>query len=230
MVQALQKVRERIAQVCEAAGRDAREVAILAVTKGFGSEAIEAALAAGLRDIGENYYQEAAAKFAPVRWPEGARRHFIGRVQRNKAAKIARLFDVAQSVDRPELADWLERASAGAGKKLDVLIELNVTGDDRAGVAPGAAPDLARRIRAHPNLRLRGVMAIGPLDRVRVPEAFARAADCYRALRAQSPQIDTLSLGMTADLEEAVAAGSTLVRLGTALFGERPSKGTTRKG
>ena len=221
----LEAARNRIRRACAAAGKNADDVAVLAVTKGFGTEAIEAALAAELRDIGENYYQEAAAKFAPVSWPPKSRRHFIGRVQRNKARHIAALFDVVQAVDRAEVAEALDRGAAESGKALDVLLQVNIAADDRAGVAPDAAMGLAHDIRSRPHLRLRGVMAVGPLDPAQARPAFARAADVYRRLRDEFAAIDILSLGMTGDLETAVAAGSTMVRLGTALFGPRPQEG-----
>lgn len=200
-------------------------MAILAVTKGFGAEAIHAALTVGLSDIGENYYQEAAAKFAGVAWPPGARRHFIGRLQRNKARRIAQLFDVVQTVDRLEVARDLDAAAGAARKTLDVLVQLNVAHDERAGVSPERALDLASALRALSNVRVRGAMAIGPAKTVLTAAAFARAAACYDEMRRALPDIDTFSLGMTGDLEAAIAAGSTMVRLGTALFGPRSQEG-----
>ena len=218
----LEEVRARIASACAAAGRPAASVGVLAVTKGFGPEAIEAALAAGLSDIGENYLQEAKAKFALVSWPpHPARRHFIGNIQRNKARRIATLFDVVQTVADLDTATRLAEGARDNGKTLDVLIQVNAAGDDRAGVKAGASADLAKAIAGEKGLRVRGVMAVGPVDPAKSAEAFARAAEAFEAVRAATGA-DTLSLGMTGDLEAAVAAGSTLVRVGTALFGARP--------
>jgi len=221
----LAAVRARIERACAATGRDPEDVAVLAVTKGFGAEAIEAALAAGLNDIGENYLQEAAPKFGQLAWPSGARRHFIGGLQRNKARRVAEIFDVVQTVDRLSAAEALERGAAALGKTLDALIQINVAQDERAGATPAEALELARGLEAFHHLRLRGAMAVGPADASANADAFATAAACFRLLRDRYPDARLLSLGMTADLEAAVAAGSTMVRVGTALFGPRPQEG-----
>jgi pyridoxal phosphate enzyme (YggS family) len=231
VARALEKVRERIERACAQAGKDATGIRILAVTKGFGPEAIEAAIAANIADIGENYFQEAQAKFARVHWPtapdNGAtvRRHFIGPVQRNKARKIAGLFDVVQTVDDMPIASALDRGAQESGKVLDVLIQVNVSSDDRAGVPVEESAQLAREIAGLPALRLRGVMAVGPLEPAGARAAFDKAAQAYRTLAAEHAHIDTLSMGMSGDLEVAVAAGATMVRIGTGLFGARPVKG-----
>lgn len=221
---ALATVRVRIDRACVASGRDPRSVAILAVTKGFGSQAPAAAIAGGLTDIGENYYQEAAEKFATVAWPKGIARHYIGRVQRSKARRIAALFDVVQTVDNLALAHSLDEGAAAAGKILDVLVQVNAAGDQRQGVATNELAEFAAALAVLRNLRLRGLMAMGPRDAAETPSAFARAADCFEKLRATLPEFDVLSMGMSDDLELAVAAGSTMLRLGTALFGARPSR------
>ena len=222
----LRAVRERIGRALASAGRRPESVAVLAVTKGFGPEAVTAAIAAGLTDVGENYLQEAAAKFAAVdsRSAASARRHFIGRLQRNKCKRVAELFDVVQSVDHLALAEALDRAAREAAKTLDVLVQLNIASDDRAGIPPDEAAAFSEAVRSLPNLRLRGVMAVGPADPAKVGSAFARANAAFASLRDSIAGEPILSLGMTADLEAAVAAGSTMVRLGTALFGERPVK------
>ncbi len=223
MAERLQAVRARIERACARAGRKPADITILAVTKGFGPEAIAAALETSIADIGENYFQEAQAKFARVAWPSSpVRRHFIGKIQRNKARRIAGLFDVVQTVDDPDIAALLDAGASGAGKTLDVLMQLNVAADDRNGVAPQRCAELAERIDKLESLRLRGVMAVGPLNAAAAQPAFARAAAAFRDLAARRPQVDVLSLGMSGDLEDAVAAGATLVRLGTALFGPRP--------
>ncbi len=220
----LEDVRVRIASACAAAGRPADSVGILAVTKGFGPEAIEAALAAGLNDIGENYLQEAKAKFALTAWPEHpVRRHYIGRVQSNKARRIAALFDVVQTVTDLDAARRLDEGARELAKTLDVLVQINAASDERVGLEPHEAGHFAKSLSECTALRVRGVMAVGPLDGSAVPAAFERAAAAFHDVRAVTGA-DTLSLGMTADLEAAVAAGSTMVRLGTALFGPRRPK------
>ena len=220
----LEEARERIAEACAAAGRPADSVAILAVTKGFGPEAIEAALEAGLRDIGENYLQEAQAKFAAAAWPRHPiKRHFIAHIQHNKARRIAALFDIVQTVGDLVAAAKLDEGAHESGKVLDVLLQVNVAGDDRAGIAPDACADFVRSLQPYSRLRVRGVMAVGPLDHSATDAAFARAAAAMRAVRSVA-DADLFSLGMTGDLEAAIAAGSTMVRLGTALFGARPAK------
>ncbi len=221
--QSLAAVRSKIAHV-RAPSRRPSDVAILAVSKGFGPDAVEAAIAAGLIDIGENYYQEAVDKFARVAWKPGITRHFIGRVQRNKARRIAALFDVVQTVEDLAVAEVLSRGAAEAQKVLDVLVQVNAAGDQRQGVPPEALADFVASLAAHRNLRMRGLMAMGPRDTAKTDETFARAAACFGRLRAASPAINILSMGMTDDLELAVAAGSTLLRLGAALFGSRPTK------
>jgi PLP dependent protein len=221
----LQRVRERIAKACERAGRSPADVTILAVTKGFGPEAIEAALAAGLTDIGENYVQEAERKFSAAAWPSGpVRRHFIGHVQSNKARRVAALFDMVQTIDAYETATKLDAACREGGRALDVLVQVNVAGDTRAGVAPDDAASFARSLGALPSLRVRGMMAVGPADPSAAHDAFATARRTFHALH-DAIGADVLSLGMSGDLESAIAAGSTMVRLGTALFGARPAKG-----
>ena len=222
----LEDVRKRIASACAGAGRQADAVRILAVTKGFGPEAIEAALEAGLSDIGENYLQEAQTKFSATAWSgRPVKRHFIGNIQRNTARRIGALFDVVQTVDDLETATLLDRSALDAGKTLDVLLQVNVTGDGRAGIAPDDCARFAHEIGAREGLRLRGVMSVGPANPAATRGAFDRAAQALQTVRAIVSDADTLSLGMTDDLEAAVAAGSTMVRLGTALFGARQAKG-----
>lgn len=220
---ALDILRKRVADIGERSGRTGSEITIVAVTKGFGPEAIEAALAAGLRDIGENYYQEAAAKFPAVRWPHiPIRRHFIGRVQRNKARRIAALFDVVQTVDSAACADALDGAAAANEKRLQVLIQANVSADERQGVEPTDVPALAEHLRRCRWLDFRGLMVVGPHDGSRTQGVFAEAARLAASLRQTQPQATTLSMGMSADIDEAIVAGSTMLRVGSALFGQRP--------
>ncbi|HEX3549941.1 MAG TPA: YggS family pyridoxal phosphate-dependent enzyme [Candidatus Elarobacter sp.] len=207
-------LRERVDEVAAAAGRERGSVAILAVTKTHPREAVLEALGAGIRDVGENYVQEAAAKYDGL---PPCTKHFIGHVQTNKAKAIARLFDVVQSVDRIEAGIALAKASRDAGRPLRVLVQVNVSPTERFGAAPADATALAARLRDE-GLAVDGVMAIGPLAGD-VDAAFAAARDAFERVGGS-----TLSLGMSDDWERAVRHGSTMVRLGTAIFGPRPRK------
>jgi hypothetical protein len=207
-------LRERVDDVTVAAGRERGSVAILAVTKAQPREAVLGALAAGLHDIGESYVQEARAKYAGL---PPCTRHFIGHVQTNKAKTIVALFDVVQSVDRLDAGLALAKAAREAGRRLRVLVQVNVSPVERFGATPAEAPRLAARLRDE-GLDVDGVMAIGPLDGD-LEMAFRTAQAAFGAVGGT-----TLSLGMSTDWERAVRRGSTMVRLGTALFGPRPSK------
>ena len=221
---ALASLRERIRTICEALGRDPSGITILAVTKGFEVGAIEAALSAGLTNIGENYYQEAAAKFAQVRWPAQARKHFIGRVQRNKVRKIAQLFDTVQTVDDLDAAAMLSRGAQEFGKTIDVLVQVNVASDERQGVPPEKVNEMALALAGLPHLSVRGIMAVGPPDRKRADDAFARTQLCFERLRHRLSGATILSMGMSDDMDLALAHGSTMLRIGSALFGSRTPK------
>jgi pyridoxal phosphate enzyme (YggS family) len=194
-------------------------VAIVAVTKTQPISALEEAIAAGVSDVGENYLQEARAKVAAA----GGRaftKHFIGHVQSNKAKAIVETFDMVQSVDRIEAGLALAKAAAAAGKRLPVLIQLNISPGERFGVRPEDAPELARALRREESLAVEGVMAIGPLgaSQPETARAFEIAAAVFQAVGGT-----VLSLGMSEDWREALRAGSTMVRLGSALFGPRRS-------
>jgi pyridoxal phosphate enzyme (YggS family) len=173
-----------------------------------------AAIAAGLHDVGENYVQEARPKYVDL---PPCTKHFIGHVQTNKAKAIAELFDVVQSVDRLEAGLALAKAGRTLGKMPRVLVQINVSPTERFGVAPAEAPALASRLRDE-GLAVEGVMAIGPLEGD-VDPAFALAQETFARVGGS-----TLSLGMSADWESAVAHGSTMIRIGTAIFGPRPPK------
>jgi len=190
-------------------------VTIVGVTKKQPVELVRAAIDAGLRDIGENYVQEARSKIADL---PPVRRHFIGHFQTNKAKAVAELFDVVQSVDRIEAGRALAAAACGLGKDLAVLLQVNVSPTERFGCDPGAAAELAEALRALPGLRLDGLMAIGPLttDRTEIARAFELAAKTFDRIGGS-----TLSIGMSGDWREAVRAGSTMIRIGEALFGPR---------
>ena len=241
----LRRVNERISTAAQAVSRDRREIALLAVSKTFGAEAVLAAARAGQRGFGENYVQEAIEKIAALRRladaGEGAAAglewHFIGPIQSNKTRQIAEHFDWVESVDRLKIARRLNEQRPADRPPLNVLLQVNISGEaTKAGVAPADLPTLARAVADLPRLRLRGLMAIPEPDddpvRQRLPLARMRAL--FDQLREQlrdqlrsepgasGPMLDTLSMGMSADLEAAIAEGSTEVRIGTALFGVRP--------
>jgi pyridoxal phosphate enzyme (YggS family) len=207
-------LRERVDEVTIAAGRAAGSVAILGVTKMQSREAVIASIEAGLTDVGENYFQEARDKFVGL---PAVRTHFIGHMQTNKAKPIAALFDVVQSVDRLEAGLALVKAVHATGKPVRALIQINISPSERFGIAPADAAGIARQLRSE-GLDVDGVMAIGPLDGG-VDEAFALAARTFAEVGGT-----TLSLGMSADWERAIAHGSTMIRIGSASFGPRPAR------
>jgi pyridoxal phosphate enzyme (YggS family) len=227
---ALQAVQARIAAACAAAGRDPASVRLLAVSKTFGAEAVRAAHQAGLSAFGENYIQEAVAKQQalaglPLEW------HCIGPIQSNKTRLVAENFAWAQTVDRLKIAQRLSEQRPEHLPPLQVCLQVNVDGGPtKAGIAPEELPALARAVQALPRLRLRGLMCIPDPqpDDAAMRAVFDRARALFETLRAgwtgPGPEPDTLSMGMSADLEAAIAAGSTLVRIGSALFGARPAK------
>ena len=222
----LQTVRDRIAAACARVQRPAEEVTLLAVSKTFGPEAVREAHAAGQRAFGENYIQEAVEKMAlladlPLQW------HCIGPIQSNKTRLVAQHFDWAHTVDRLKIAQRLSEQRPADKPPLQVCIQVNVDGGaTKAGVAPAEALALAREVATLPNLRLRGLMTIPEpaADYAAQVAVHERAAQLLRELREAGLPVDTLSMGMTADLEAAIHAGSTLVRVGTAIFGKRPAK------
>lgn len=199
------------------------DVTIVAVTKFQPAEAVREAVVAGVADVGENYLQEARRKSDAY---GNARKHFIGHVQTNKAKAIAAAFDVVQSVDRLEAANALDKAAAALGKRLPVLLQLNVSPAERFGCAPADAERLAETIRSLEALQLEGLMAIGPIteDRTAIASAFETAAAVFHRIGGS-----TLSIGMSGDWREAVAAGSTMIRVGTTIFGPRPTRPTSKK-
>ncbi|MBV8638707.1 MAG: YggS family pyridoxal phosphate-dependent enzyme [Candidatus Eremiobacteraeota bacterium] len=212
----LMALRRELDDELRACRRAPGTVSILGVSKKQPVEPIVEAAHAGLDAIGENYVQEAKAKFPLL--PEGLQKHFIGHVQTNKAKAIVELFDVVQSVDRIEAALALGSAAAKMGKRLSVLVQLNISPAERFGASLEDAPRVAEAIAAEPALQLDGVMAIGPItsDRDEISRAFELAAKTFALIGGR-----TLSIGMSGDWREGVRAGSTMVRIGTALFGER---------
>jgi pyridoxal phosphate enzyme (YggS family) len=222
-------LRERLAAAASAAGRDAASVHLLAVSKTFGAEHVIEAASLGLRAFGENRVQEAEEKIPAVGTPGGAQLewHLIGRLQRNKARRAAALFDVIQSVDRPELARTLSKAAGELGRRPRVLLQIDVDGEpQKGGTTPEAAPALADEVAALPHLELVGLMTIprARADAESQRPAFARLRTLAEELKLRHPGLTELSMGMTADFEVAIAEGATWVRLGTAVFGQRSAE------
>jgi pyridoxal phosphate enzyme (YggS family) len=223
----LQQVRTRIDAACKACGRDPTNVRLLAVSKTFPEAALRAAHAAGQTAFGENYVQEGVAKIealADLRERGGIEWHCIGPLQSNKTRVVAEHFDWVHSVDRLKIAQRLSEQRPAHLPPLQLCLQVNVDGGaNKSGVPPPEALALARQVVELPNVRLRGLMAIPePAEGFEEQRAlFLRATALYEELRAAGVALDVLSLGMSADLEAAVAAGSTMVRVGTAIFGGR---------
>jgi pyridoxal phosphate enzyme (YggS family) len=221
----LQTVKGRIAKACAQAGRDVQSVTLLAVSKTQDAQAVREAAERGQADFGENYVQEALdklAELAPLR--ARLRWHLIGPLQSNKTRLVAEAFDWVHTVDRLKIAQRLAEQRPPQLAPLQVCLQINVSGEaSKSGVAPAELPALAHAVAALPRLRLRGLMAIPePAHDPAAQRAPHRLlATLLAELRAQGLALDTLSMGMSADLEAAVAEGATIVRVGTALFGER---------
>lgn len=219
--EALESIEQRISVACSRSGRHRADVTLVAVTKTHGADLVEVALRAGIRDIGENRVQEARTKIEAV--GARARWHLIGHLQSNKAGEAARLFDVIQTVDSVALAGKLARAATEAGKTLDVLIQVNVSGENRkSGASPGEVETLIRAIDSLPQLRFLGLMTIPPyLPAEEVRPFFRRLREMRDRLAETWENGRELSMGMSDDFEVAIEEGSTMIRLGRALFGER---------
>jgi len=223
---AWQAVRARIAAAARAAGRSPGEVRLLAVSKAMPAAAIRAVHALGQRAFGENYVQEAVGKRADLADLPDIEWHFIGPLQSNKTRAAAAAFDWVESVDRLKIAERLAAARDPARGPLDVLIQVNASCEvTKSGVSPPQTVGLALAVAALPGLRVRGIMGIPEAtdDPARQRGQFAVLRECYEALQAAGLDVDTLSMGMSADLEAAVAEGATEVRVGTAVFGPRPA-------
>ena len=212
-----------MASAAEAVGRDVRSITLLAVSKGQDIARIRAARALGVADFGENYLDEALPKIealagAQLCW------HFIGRVQGNKTRPIAAHFSWVHGVDRLRIAERLSAQRPFHAPPLNVCVQVHVADDPaKGGVQPAALPALLHAIAALPRLQLRGLMCMLPYGLVPADQhvAFTQLADMARQARADGVPLDTLSMGMSADFETAIACGATLVRIGTALFGDR---------
>ena len=214
------EVRGRI-ELAVARGGHGQAVRIVAVTKTFGADAVTAAWQAGLPDVGENRIQEAIAKKrevdVPVRW------HLIGHLQRNKVKHITE-FDLIQSLDSLRLAEAMDGVARNAGRTSDVLVQVNIAGEEtKGGFEPSELPEVSERLATMSGLRVRGVMAMAPLDadEARLRYVFAGARDLRGVLVAAGHAATELSMGMSNDYEIAVEEGATCVRLGTLLFGAR---------
>lgn len=220
----LEQVETRVAAACRAAGRDRAEITLVAVTKTFPADDVGHLAALGVRQVGENRAADAAAKVAACReagltdltW------HFVGQVQTNKAALVASCCDVVHSVDRARLVTALDKGAGAAGRRLQVLVQVDLAGTDgRGGAAPTDVPAVAAAVADAEHLDLAGVMAVAPLGED-PGEAFGRLAEVAAAVRREHPGAVVVSAGMSADLEAAVARGATHLRVGTALLGSRP--------
>jgi PLP dependent protein len=223
----LQAVQQIIGAAAREAGRAPQSVALLAVSKTFGYEAVLEAARAGQRAFGENYLQEALDKIAaaaaaapatPLEW------HFIGPIQSNKTRPIAQHFDWVHAVEREKIAQRLSEQRPVGMAPLNICLQVNISGEaSKSGVTPGELPELARRVAGLPNLTLRGLMAIpepeADFEAQRAP--FARLRQLFEQLRADGLELDTLSMGMSADLRAAIVEGATIVRVGSAIFGAR---------
>ncbi len=219
----LAAIRQRIQQACQQAGRPAGGICLLAVSKTVSTDAIREAFHSGQRAFGENYLQEALTKIDdlsdfPIEW------HFIGPLQSNKTRPVATHFAWAHGVDSLKVARRLSEQRPAGLPPLNVCIQVNISAEaSKSGIAPEEAPALADAITQLPNVRLRGLMAI-PSPTANPQEAFRSLHLLLATLQKTHPELDTLSMGMSADLDEAIAEGATIVRVGTALFGPRPPK------
>jgi len=232
----LQAVRERIARAAAAAGRDPRSVTLLAVSKTHPAALIEQALAAGQRAFGENYVQEAIEKMDLLRAGEQSvttlQWHLIGPLQSNKTRIVAARFDWVHSVESEKVVRRLSDQRPARMAPLNVLIQVNVSGESsKSGVAPAAVLSLASAISILPRLKLRGLMAIPEptQDAALQRSRFHELKKLLAQLQEQHPGLDTLSMGMSDDMEAAIAEGSTLVRIGTAIFGAREQSDPRRR-
>lgn len=219
----LQAVLARIDAAARQFGRNPDDISLLAVSKTWPASDVREAVLAGHRTFGENYVQEGVEKVAELA-AQGLEWHFIGPLQSNKTRRVAESFDWVHSVDRLKIAERLAEQRPEALPPLQICLQVNVSGEDtKSGLSIEEAPELARQIVHLPRLRLRGLMAIpAPVeDFEQQRQAFRTLAMLFDRLKNEGLPLDTLSMGMTHDLEAAIAEGATLVRVGTAIFGER---------
>jgi len=220
------EVRGRIADVCQRFGRKIDEIQIVAVSKGFPSLAIKTAVAAGFNLIGENRIQDAEPKILEL--GRVATWHMIGHLQSNKAKKTVQLFDVIQSIDSLSLAEEVNRFAAAENRTIECFVQVNSSGEkQKSGVPPDQCLDLIQNILKLPNIKLTGLMTIGPLteDEKTIRAAFQMCRCLFeKGAKLVGPQFEHLSMGMSDDFPLAIAEGSTMIRLGTAIFGPRPAQ------
>lgn len=222
----IQQVHERIRAACAAAQRPVQSVTLLTVSKTYSAAAVREAISAGERRFGENYVQEGLDKIGELADRRSALEwHLIGPLQSNKTRGVAAAFDWVHSVDRLKIAQRLSEQRPADLPPLHVCLQVNTSDEpSKSGLTPAELPEVARAVAALPRLRLRGLMAIPePVDGFDAQRAVhRRLRDLFDRLRADGLDLDTLSMGMTADLEAAIAEGATIVRIGTAIFGARP--------
>ncbi len=217
----LANIVERIARAAEHAQRSAESVTIVAISKQQSADVIAEAYRAGLRHFGESYVQEAIPKIDALT-PLDITWHFVGKLQSNKTRPVAERFHWVHTVDRLRIAERLSEQRPAWAAPLNVLIQVNLGGEaQKGGVDESGAEELARAVARLPHLTLRGLMTLPPHDEARSAHAFATLAALRQRLVAGGLALDTLSMGMSGDFELAIAAGATLVRIGTAIFGER---------
>ena len=218
------ELRGRIAEACEQCDRDADDISIVAVTKNHSTAVIKTAVAAGIHEIGESKVQEAEPKINEV--GPIARFHMVGHLQTNKAKKAVELFDVIQSVDSSNLAREINRQAGLIDRTIECYLEVNCSGESQKfGVAPDDCLELVREVQALENIRLTGLMTIGPFvdDEEAIRRSFRLCRRLFdRAKEVAGDDFDTLSMGMSDDFPLAIAEGATIIRIGTALFGPRP--------
>lgn len=216
----LLRVRERMTAAAERAGRDPLDVTLVAVTKTVDTPAIQEAIGAGVADIGENYVQDSLRKHGVI--GDRVRWHMIGHLQRNKAGQAVRVFDLIQSADSLALVQEIGRRASAIGKVQDVLVEVNISGEEsKTGVAPDAALDLVGNSVGVPGVKVLGMMGIAPFadDEAAIRRSFALLRGLWERMPAENRR--WLSMGMTSDFEAAIEEGSNMIRVGTAIFGPR---------
>ncbi len=228
LLERIDQVRDRMAAAAAQAGRSVDSITLLAVSKGQPAEIIRAAAAAGLTEFGESYPQEALPKLDALAdlGDRGVRWHFVGRLQSNKTRLVAERFAWVHALDRLKVAQRLSEQRPYYAPPLNVCLQVNIGGEaTKGGVAPGELAALAGEVARLPRLRLRGLMCIPPEepDPQRQRAAFATLRRLLETLNTHSFELDTLSMGMSADLEAAILEGSSCLRVGTALFGARPA-------
>ncbi|MDH5392333.1 MAG: YggS family pyridoxal phosphate-dependent enzyme [Gammaproteobacteria bacterium] len=223
----LKNVKQRLMQAATQANRSAESIRLIAVSKTKPAADIEQAYLAGQREFGENYLQEAVDKIAQLSQLADIKWHFIGSIQSNKTKQIAEYFDWVHSVDRLKLAQRLSQQRVDTKAPLNICLQVNISHEDsKSGILLAEVPLLAKQVCQLKNITLRGLMAI-PLktkDTAQQRQYFKQIKDCFDELNRQGMQLDTLSMGMSNDMEIAIAEGATMIRVGTAIFGERAQK------